>query len=60
LKSYIDFYRNETGDKSAYIHIEPLFRRVSVIEQGYEYAKLLLDTKEEKMDFIEDELQGGI
>jgi hypothetical protein len=58
LKSYIDLYRKESGDKSAYIHIEPLFQRVSVIEQKYEYPKLLLDTKEEKIDFIDDELEG--
>jgi hypothetical protein len=58
LKSYVDFYRKESGDKSAYIFIEPLFQRVSVVEQKYEYPKLLLDTKEEKIDFIDDELEG--
>jgi hypothetical protein len=62
LKSYIDFYRKENGDESAYIHIESLFQRVSVveIEQKYKYPKLLLDSKEEKIDFIEDEIDGGI
>ncbi len=58
LKSYIEFYRKESGDKSAYIYIEPLFKRMSVVEEKNEFQKFFLDTKEEKIDFIDDEIEG--
>jgi len=58
IQSYIEFYCDESGDKLAYNHIKLLFQRVSVIEQENECPKLLLDSKEEKIDFIDDELEG--
>ncbi|MGA3284730.1 MAG: hypothetical protein ABSD57_09770 [Verrucomicrobiota bacterium] len=55
LKSYIKFYQESEGDQSAYVWIKPLFERTSVIEKQYESPKLLLDTKEEKIDFLRGE-----
>jgi hypothetical protein len=55
LKSYIKFYQDSEGDQSAYVWIKILFDRTSVIEKRYENPKLLLDTKEEKIDFLSGE-----
>lgn len=57
LRPYIEYYQTIKGERGAYIHVESLYRRTSVIERQYMKPKLLLTTDEDKLDFLREE--GG-
>lgn len=55
LKSYIDYYQKIENEEAAYINVRKLYDRVSLIEGEFPRPTVFLTTREQKLDFLEEE-----